>query len=145
MQIEIDFEVFKALTALRHHEEHSYNEVLRELLGLDSVGSPQQGAKVATTNHESRHSPMSAVSGLSLRGLLLPNGTQLRATYKGSMHLARIENDKWVAADGNTYTSPSAAAYAISNTNVNGWRFWEAKQPGDPEWRKLEALSKGSR
>lgn len=35
MQIDIDFEVFKALTALRHNETHSYNSVLRELLKLD--------------------------------------------------------------------------------------------------------------
>ena len=34
MQIEIDFEVFKELTARRTHEGHTYNEVLRDVLGL---------------------------------------------------------------------------------------------------------------
>jgi predicted CopG family antitoxin len=34
MQVEIDFEVFKALTSLRQSEADSYNAVIRRLLGL---------------------------------------------------------------------------------------------------------------
>lgn len=37
MQVEIDFEVFKALTALRENESDSYNAVIRRLLGFPSV------------------------------------------------------------------------------------------------------------
>jgi hypothetical protein len=36
MQIDIDFEVFKALTALRESEADSYNAVIRRMLGLPS-------------------------------------------------------------------------------------------------------------
>lgn len=39
MQIEIDFEVFKALTALRESESDSYNAVIRRLLGLNNENS----------------------------------------------------------------------------------------------------------
>jgi hypothetical protein len=37
MQIDIDFEVYKALTALRGSESDSYNAVIRRLLGLPSA------------------------------------------------------------------------------------------------------------
>ena len=45
MQIDIDFDVFKALTALRHSESDSYNAVIRRLLSLPSTGGePESGA-----------------------------------------------------------------------------------------------------
>jgi hypothetical protein len=36
MQVDIDFEVYKALTALRESESDSYNAVIRRLLGLQN-------------------------------------------------------------------------------------------------------------
>ena len=44
MQIDIDFEVFKALTALRQSEADSYNGVIRRLLGLPSSAPPNSAA-----------------------------------------------------------------------------------------------------
>ncbi|MGN6288592.1 MAG: hypothetical protein ACTHNA_04930 [Sphingopyxis terrae] len=52
MQIDIDFEVFKALTALRQSESDSYNGVIRRLLGLsNSVGDPNSAAVQALLCH----------------------------------------------------------------------------------------------
>ena len=34
-----------------------------------------------------------------------------------------------VEMDGRTFSSPSAAAVAISGNSVNGWRFWNYKNP----------------
>ena len=46
MQIEIDFEVFKALTALRHSESDSYNAVIRRLLDLPGTGGELDSAAI---------------------------------------------------------------------------------------------------
>jgi hypothetical protein len=128
VQIDIDFEVFKALTALRKRESHTYNDVLRELLKLGP--SPNQAV-----------SETASAKGLLLRGgLFLPDGTRLRVTYKGIEYLAEIRNGRWIDQAGTEHASPSSAAQHITRTNVNGWRFWEAKRPSDTDWRKLDAL-----
>lgn len=67
MQIDIDFEVFKALTALRQSESDSYNGVIRRLLGLpSSAGDPNSAVlqallgstpeETTTTSLPSQHS-----------------------------------------------------------------------------------------
>ena len=144
-QIDIDFEVFKALTSRRRSESHTYNEVIRELLDIDcgsvvhkltpmhelqsTIANIAKGGRVPT-------------SGFVIRGLFLPNGTLLRATHKGATYGAQIADGKWLSDDGSIYGSPSAAASAITQNNVNGWRFWQAKRPSDPDWRNLDMLPK---
>lgn len=146
MQIEIDFDVFKELTARRKHENHTYNAVLRELLGLPSSASEvhpdspsAQIARVARALASIGTSPPSGM-GFQARDLFLPEGTAIRATYKGKLHLARIYRGQWLHPDGSTFDSPSAAATAVTGTNVNGLRFWEALRPNDTEYRKLEII-----
>ena len=151
MQLDIDFEVFKELTALRESESDSYNAVIRRLLGISSPLG-------ATADPPLESSPSS--SALNLAGIVarpqttqdqkqygvwygdvhLPEGTKFRATYKGQTHFGRIANGQWYDSDGILRTSPSDAAGAISKTNVNGWRFWHVQLPGDPTWRKLDEL-----
>lgn len=137
MQIEIDFEVFKELTARRKHEGHTYNDVIRDLLKLP----PTLARKLSDT-----FAPMAqlggggGVRGFALRGGSLPEGTKLKATYKGSEHRAEIRNGRWIDEAGQQHSSPSAAATAISQTNVNGLRFWHAKRPNDEKWSRLDIL-----
>ena len=136
MQIDIDFEVFKQLTARRTHESHTYNAVIRELLGL-----PQNVLDRIGDNF----SPLRSLAGgggksFALRNGSLAEGTKLRATYKGTEHLAEIRNGRWVDENGEEHGSPSAAASAISGTNVNGLRFWFAKRPQDNAWQRLDIL-----
>lgn len=138
MQIEIDFDVFKALTARRESESHTYNDVLRDLLELDSVQevgieSPLQEVGDALSR------PL-GVAGFYSRGVHLPDATLLRARYKQREFKARIHGDRWVDEHGREHASASAAASAITGTNVNGLRFWEAKRPSDTGWRRLELL-----
>lgn len=133
MQIDIDFEVFKELTARRASENTSYNDVIRELLGLEAtlgrrIGEALSGSKPA---------------GFTCRGLTLPEGTKLRATYKQRLYVAEIRNGRWVDEAGKAHASPSAAATHVTGNTVNGWRFWEAKRPGDTDWRKIASLSPG--
>lgn len=123
--IEIDFDVFKALTLRRESEEVSYNDVLRDLLGLPG------------TNGVSAPAPQ---GGCVFLGVHFPEGTQFQVTYKGRTYRARIEGGAWIGEDGAARTSPSEAAHAITKTNVNGWRFWKCRRPGDSVWRLMNDL-----
>ena len=138
-QIEIDFEVFKALTALRQSETHTYNEVIRDLLGLkktgvrrisDSFGSIAQALGPGKEQ------------GFVASGRFLPDGTTLRARYKGQEFYGFVRDGRWLDAEGAEHSSASAAARAITQTNVNGLTFWEVKRPSDTNWTKLVGLPK---
>lgn len=138
MQIDVDFDVYKALTARRDHEGHSYNDVLRDLLSLDSIVEPDLPVDPSQAA-DTLGKPLGS-SGFYSRGLHLPHGTLLRARYKQRDLQARIEGDQWLDAEGQAWPSPSAAAVAVTGNNVNGLRFWEGKRPGDGAWRRLELL-----
>jgi len=139
MHIEVDFDVFKELTARRDHEGHTYNDVLREMLGLDSIQEPEAPESPLQAAGDALSRPFH-FKGFFSRGLHLPGGTLLRARYKQREYRAHIEGECWVDENGREHTSPSAAAAAITGTNVNGLRFWEAKRPNDTAWRRLELL-----
>ena len=141
MQIDIDFEVFKALTARRVNENHSYNDVLRGLLDLNSLLEPDESAHVLQAVSDALTRPL-GFEGFTSTGLHLPNGTLLRARYKNREYSARIDGGIWIDQGGRHHSSASAAAAAITGTNVNGLRFWEAKRPSDLHWQRLELLRK---
>ena len=161
MQIEIDFHVFKSLTALRRNESDSYNDVLRRILKLPEENAVMVAAKGGLTENPLTSAAMgrpprnalaafaegrewdTAANALLARGgwfdnVHFPEGTLFRATYKGQRFTAEIRGGCWVGSDGVVRTSPSAAAGAISNTTVNGWRFWYALLPGTADWRRLD-------
>src|SRR3569833_2824365 len=154
MQIEIDFDVFKALTAHRENEADSYNAVLRRLLKLPSLGTSGANSnksseafsafgpyRPSTNQYRNALGALRSTSdGAWFDNIHLPNGTQFRATYKGQLFTAEVKGNHWVGHDGIVRTSPSAAASAISNTTVNGWRFWYFKRPGDPDWARMDSL-----
>lgn len=124
--IDVDFEVYKALTVRRETEEMTYNDVLRQLLNL---GSEKLTAAA----------PVSTGS-LIYKGAEFPEGTQFRATYKGQTYLGSIKGGVWVDEKGKLQNSPSEAAYSITGNHVNGWRFWECRRPSDTGWRSIDAL-----
>lgn len=125
--IEVDFDVFKAITMRRPSEEITENDVLRDLLGLPpkrsvatDVGGPAPGDWVT-------------------KGVRFPVGTEFRANYKGQTYLARVESGALVL-NGKRFDSPSAAAMSITGNPVNGWTFWECRLPGRTSWQMLKAL-----
>ena len=125
--IEVDFDVFKAITMRRASEDVSENDVLRELLGLPRKKSPP-------------HPQASAVPGdWVTKGVRFPAGTEFRATYKGQTWLARVEGGALVLND-NRFDSPSAAAISITGNPVNGWNFWQCRLPGQASWQIIKAL-----
>lgn len=123
--IDIDFEVFKALTARRETEAVTPNQVLRRVFGLDkpgaAAGSEGQG------------------EGWTWKGVRFPDGTDFRARYAGRTHSARVVSGG-LEINGKVVNSPSRAARVITGTSVNGWDFWECRMPGQAEWRRISSL-----
>jgi hypothetical protein len=126
--IEIDFDVFKALTLLRTTEQDSYNDVLRSLLKLPSnrlAQSPEQLSRASQ-----------AEKTWQTGGVNFPPGTEFRARYKGKVYVGTVEKGA-LLVNGKRAVNPSSAANMITGNNVNGWRFWEARLPGQP-WRRMD-------
>jgi len=130
--VEVDFEVFKQLTARRETEETTYNDVIRQLLKL-----PRQRAT------ENARSP-SPLQGWTSKGVLFPNGTEFRAMYKGTTYSAKVEGNK-LLLNGRVMNSPSEAATAITKNSVNGWVFWECRWPNEGRWRRLDSVAREQR
>jgi hypothetical protein len=125
--IDVDFDVFKALTARRSSEDVSENDVLRQLLRLPPQGTPAV------------KSDSPGPGDWVTKGVRLPAGTELWATYKGQTHLARVASVA-LTYNGKRFNSPSAAAMSITRNPVNGWTFWEVRLPGQGRWTSLKEL-----
>jgi hypothetical protein len=130
--IQVDFEVFKELTARRTSESVTENDVIRNLLGLnDSPLNP--------------FSPPDPVESGQLpwvcKNMSFPHGTEFRATYKSQQYTGIVENGALVL-NGERFTSPSAAAVSITHNPVNGWMFWECLLPGTRDWKVIASLRK---
>ena len=130
MTIDVDFDVFKALTLRRSTEEVTYNDVLRELLGL----SPQKSPVPLVTQ-------VSGQGDWVTKGVRFPSGTEFRASYKGQTYYGKVESGGLVF-DNKRFHSPSAAAVAITGHPVNGWTFWECRMPGKSSWQMIKSFRK---
>ena len=129
LTIEVDFDVYKALTARREAEAVTHNDVLRRLLNLG------QASTQLTTNS----SAAASSDDWFTKGVRFPAGTDFRAKYKGELHFGKVENGHLVV-NGQTSQSPSEAAALITRNNVNGWDFWECRLPGENVWQPINAL-----
>jgi hypothetical protein len=146
MDVKVSLDVFKALTARLAFEGHTYDDVLRDLLGLDAISEPEPPRPTTTLTRIAEAFATTSLSepdsGFTSRGLWLPNGTKLRARYRDALHTAEIVENVWKDERGNIFGSPSAAASAITGNNVNGLRFWDAKRPSEHVWRRLELIAR---
>lgn len=136
--IEVDFDVYKALTLRRPTESVTENDVLRELLGLPRTGAGTSHSAQMPTAISPSVEPGAWVS----KGVRFPHGTEFRAHFKGETYLARVEKGALVY-NGQRYDSPSAAAMAITKGPVNGWTFWECRTPGQAAWRMIKTMRSG--
>ena len=75
--IEVDFDVYKALTSRRPTEDVSENEVLRDILGLSP--KRQRAASTVATSSDA--------NDWIVKGVRFPVGTEFRASYKGQTWL----------------------------------------------------------
>lgn len=129
--IEVDFDVFKALTMRRAAEDVTENDILRQMLGLPSKKEPT----VPAARPEA--------GDWITKGVRFPAGTEFRAKYKGQTWLGRVDGGALVL-NGKRYDTPSAAAVAITENPVNGWIFWECRLPGQAGWKILKALRRST-
>ncbi len=129
--IDVDFDVFKAITLRRTSEEVTPNDVLRQMLGLPSRKDP------------TAPSPKTEPGDWITKGVRFPAGTEFRAKYKGQTWLGRVQGSALVL-NGKRYDSLSAAAISITDSPVNGWTFWECRLPGQGAWKIIKALRKSA-
>ena len=127
-QIEVDFEVYKQLTLRRATEQVTYNDVIRELLGIKT--------KAALPLDQSN---AGGAGDWVTKGVRFPAGTDFRSEYKGSLITARVEGGGLVLR-GKRFDTPSAAAMSVTDSAVNGWVFWECRLPGQSSWRLIKSL-----
>jgi len=128
--IEIDFDVFKELTNRRAAENVTYNDVLRNLLGLEPF-------KAAATS-----SALESPEGSwTTKGVTFPAGTEFRDNYKGKAIFGKVESG-FLVINRKRFDSPSAAAVSITGNMVNGWIFWECRLPGKASWQIIKTLRK---
>ena len=127
--IDVDFEVYKQLTVRRATEQVTYNDVVRDLLGIKAEAVPTRPIGTAESSSED----------WVAKGIRFPFGTDFRASYKGKMHTAKVE-DGAMMLNGKKYYSPSPAAMSVTDSAINGWRFWECRFPGKSGWQLLENL-----
>ena len=129
-QIDVDFDVWKAITTRRTSPEMTENSVLRNLLGLGEA-----------RNDVPRVMPEPQAAVWVTKEVPFPGGTEFRATYKGLEYRATI-TESGIDYNGAIYKSVSGAAHAVSGTQVNGWRFWECRRPGQTRWILIDELFK---
>ena len=127
--IEVDFDVYKALTSRRPTEDVSENDVLRHLLGL-----PPRRERLGSEAGHTRDADDWVV-----KGVRFPTATEFRASYKGQTWLGRVERGALVVK-GQRFDTPSAAAVAITKIATNGWTFWECRLPGQGSWQMIKGL-----
>jgi hypothetical protein len=127
MQIDIDFDVFKALTAMRESENATYNDVLRRILELPQI--------------EAASSPKGLTSGKSFiaEGVEFPHGTEFRMRHKGQWFTAKV-SDGTLLQNGKGFSSVSKPACEVTHTSVNGWKYWECRFPGHSDWQSIDTL-----
>jgi Restriction Enzyme Adenine Methylase Associated/Protein of unknown function (DUF2924) len=127
-QIDIDFEVFKELTNRRATEDVTCNDVIRVLLKLPRQ-TKQQSRTAANGNKPWTVSDTS-----------FPAGSEFMVEYKGKIHSGVVKDGKLELSGGHKFTTPSAVAVHVTGTNVNGWRFWRCKLPGQSQYVLVERL-----
>jgi hypothetical protein len=131
--IEVDFEVYKALTVRRETVVMTENDVIRNLLGLN--------VNIDDVDVDVNDIVESLLSSWTIKGVIFPKGTKFRAEYKARMYYGEVQNGELVV-DGKRFKSPSSAATEITKNSVNGWKFWECKLPTSSAWRLISSLKK---
>lgn len=136
MQIDIDFDVFKALTVRREHENVSYNDVLRGLLeiNLDSPLSPPVTARNNAPHQVDRTGLPWDERIHAKTKVKIADGTWRKRRGVDSSVVTVVEAE---LRDGRKFERPIKAFSAI--TNVDGYAFRGGFLPNGT---KLKALYK---
>jgi hypothetical protein len=121
-RIEIEFEVYKMLTAMLETEQTTYSDVIRRLAR-------------STARKPSQTSGKSFIAD----GVEFPHGTEFRMRHKGRWFTATV-SDGALVQNGKGHGSVSKPACEITGTSVNGWKCWECRFPGHTDWQSIDTL-----
>ncbi len=126
--IDVDFDVYRELTSRRTSEEVSYNDVLRQLLGLPPKSFDPQAAK-----------SQAPTSDWKAGGLTFAEFTEIKLTHKGTVHQGRVEKGAFVLK-GKSYPALEELVNEITQGNPQDWIFWSQRKPGESTWTELKAF-----
>lgn len=138
-RIEIDWEIHQMIEAERRGFDEPPYLALRRLLKLPAPDDRRNP-------HASDGAPWSE------GGVTVPHGSLARMEYlRGSQVYEGMFLDGRLVVGGRSFDALSAAANALAvtgngeKTQLNGWRYWKVKFPGETRWRSLGDLRKARR
>ncbi len=67
-------------------------------------------------------------------------GLEILATYKGHDHFALYFSETKILYNNEYYKSPSLAGSKITNSQINGWRFWKYKDKKTGKYLPIDNL-----
>lgn len=139
--IEIDFDIHRLIETERRGFEEPPYVALRRLLKLPEPEELED--KQPAPPEHGRPWRMGRVE--------VPHGSLARMEYdRGSQVYEGQFLDGKLVVNGRAFASLSSAARALATTRngqpaiLNGWNYWQAKFPGETEWRNLEDMRRRS-
>ena len=129
--VQIDFDVFKAITARRTREEMSENDVLRDLFELGKADEEPADAPIALTTMDGRF--------WQSEGVKFPVGMKLTHTFRSGHTVEAHVTENGLVVDGKVYGGLSPAGVAVAGYQLNGWRFWGLLNKGG-KWVTADSL-----
>ncbi len=148
--IEIDWDVFQAITARRPAQAITPNTVLREVFKKDIERLHKmrpKGPSLTKFQGKSQGQEPEAKRSLVTKWISFPHGTRLRGSYLGRIYHAEVDDGSLVVKQlgrNRRFSSLSKAAQAATaeesknKTVHSGWNFWEYQVPGAHIWRKAK-------
>ena len=141
MPIEIDFDIHKAIV----NEQRTFDEppylAIRRLLKLPDVPQLSIDEEVAKSGRAWQRN-----------GVEIPHGSPARMSYmRGTQVFEGNFFDGRLVIDGRAFASLSEAASCLARTGLgtrtqlDGWKYWETKLPGDDKWVSLRELRRRAR
>lgn len=148
-KIEIDFDVHQQIEAERKSFDDPPNAALRRLLGL---GLPDPALSVNDATERMRGEIAARPTDeWRWKGVALPNGTELRVDYSEVSASGRVVGGRLTFHD-KTFRTPSAAVMSVVETvrgsgvsAINGWKYLDARLPGEENWMPLEKIREEAR
>lgn len=135
--ITIDIETYKLIESFRNGFDETENDIIKRILNSYSTLSFISEQQSIGNNYQAI--PNDTMNGLFWKGILLPNGLQLRKKSKNKTYIAIIKNNR-IYCNDREFFSPSAAATYAFGTTVNGWLFWEYYDEEEKNWNLLDNL-----
>ncbi|WP_375395833.1 hypothetical protein [uncultured Sphingomonas sp.] len=135
--IDIDFDIYKLIENERRGFEELPFVALRRLLKMPEPDKKEN--QQSATAEDGRPWRMGRVE--------IPHGSLARMEYDRGRQIyeGQFLNGKLVV-NGHEFPTLSSAARALAKTkngqppNLNGWNYWQARFPGETEWRSLDEM-----